>query len=67
MGEEYACNAGDQGSIAGSGRYPGGGNGNPLQYRCLENLMDGDASGYSSWGHKESDTTEATKHACMHT
>ena len=45
---------GDQGSIPGSGRSPGGGNGNPLQYPCLE---------YSTerrvwWGHKEWDTTE---------
>ena len=35
-----ACNAGDPGSIPGSGRYPGEGNGNPLQYSCLENPMD---------------------------
>ena len=33
----------DLGSIPGSGRYPGEGNGNPLQYSCLENLMDGGA------------------------
>ena len=32
---------GDMGSIPGSGRYPGGGHGNPLQYSCLENPMDG--------------------------
>ena len=37
-GKESACNAGDQGSIPGSGRSPGEGNGNPLQYSCLENL-----------------------------
>ena len=30
----------DAGSISGSGRYPGGGNDNPFQYSCLENLMD---------------------------
>ena len=36
-GKESACNAGDQGSIPGSGRSPGEGNGNPLQYSCLEN------------------------------
>ena len=35
-----AGNTGDEGSIAGSGRSPGGGNGNPLQYSCLENPMD---------------------------
>ena len=33
-------NAGDVGAIPGSGRYPGGGDGNPLQYSCLENSMD---------------------------
>ena len=38
-----ACNAGDLGSIPGWGRSPGEGNGNPLQYSCLENLMDGEA------------------------
>ena len=38
-----ACNAGDPGSMPGSGRSPGKGNGNPLQYSCLENLMDGEA------------------------
>ena len=38
-----ACNAGDLGSIPRSGRSPGGGNGNPLQYSCLENPRDGGA------------------------
>ena len=37
---QSACNAGDLGLIPGSGRYPGEGNGNPLQYSCLENPMD---------------------------
>ena len=36
-----AYNVGDPGSIPGSGRSPGEGNGNPLQYSCLENPMDG--------------------------
>ena len=36
-GKETACNAGDLGSIPGSRRPPGEGNGNPLQYSCLEN------------------------------
>ena len=43
MDKESACNArdtGDTGSILGSGRSPGVGNGNPLQYSRLENLMD---------------------------
>ena len=42
-GKEPASNAGDErevGSIPGSGRSPGGGHGNPLQYSCLENPMD---------------------------
>ena len=38
--KESACNAGDLGSIPGMGRYPGEGNGYPLQYSCLENPMD---------------------------
>ena len=38
--KESACIAGDPGSILGSGRSLGGGNGNPLQYSCLENTMD---------------------------
>ena len=40
-GKESACNAGDLGSILGSGRSPGEGNCNPLQYSCLGNYMDG--------------------------
>ena len=39
-GKESACNAGDWDSIPGLGRSPGEGNGNPLQYFCLENSMD---------------------------
>ena len=39
-GKESACNAGHSGSIHRMGRYPGEGNGNPLQYPCLENSMD---------------------------
>ena len=39
-GNKTACNAGDPGSIPGSGRSPGEGNGSPLQYSCLENSMD---------------------------
>ena len=38
-----ASNAGDPGSIPGLGRSPAEGNGNPLQYSCLENPMDGEA------------------------
>ena len=39
-GKESACNAGDSGSIPGSGRSPEEGHGYPLQYSCLENPMD---------------------------
>ena len=39
-GKESACQAGDVGSIPGSGRFPGVGNGNPLQYSCLEDSID---------------------------
>ena len=42
-GKAFAYNAGDPGSIPGLGRSPGEGNGNPLQYSCLENPMDGEA------------------------
>ena len=42
-GKESACNAGDLGSIPVSGRSPGEGNGNPLQYSCLENPTEGGA------------------------
>ena len=58
-GKESACNGGDLGLIPGSGRSPGEGNGNPLQYSCLEASMDRGA-----WwatvprGCKESDMTE---------
>ena len=51
----------DAGLIPGLGRSLGGEHGNPLQYSCLENPMDGGAlEGYSPWGRKESDTTEVT-------
>ena len=52
--------AGGTGSIPALGRSPGGGKGNPLQCSCLENPMDRGAWRATVWGHKESDTTEAT-------
>ena len=58
------ANAGDTratGLMPGWGRSPGGGNGNPLQYSCLENATDRGA-----WGFKELDTTEHT-HTHTHT
>ena len=65
-------NAGDEGdlvSVPGLGRSPGEGNGNPLQYSCLENSMDQRSlAGYSPGDHKESDTTEgAHTHTHTHT
>ena len=51
------ANAGDAGSMPGSGRSLDGGNGNPLQYSCLENSMDRRAW-WAPWGRKESDMTE---------
>ena len=51
-----ACNAEDLGSIPGLGRYPGEGNGNPLQYSCLENPMDGGAWWATVHGVAESQT-----------
>ena len=48
------------GSIPGSGRFPGEGNDNPLQYSCLENFMDrGTWRATVHGGHKESDMTES--------
>ena len=61
-------NAGDMrdaGLIPGWGRSPGGGHGNPLWYSCLENPIQRNLAGYSPRGHKESDTTEETEHACI--
>ena len=52
------ANAGDVDLIPGSGRSPGVGNGNPLQYFCLENPMESNLAGYSPWNCKESDITE---------
>ena len=52
--KESACNAGDQGSIPGLGRSPGGGNGNPLQYSCLENSIDREAWQATVYGVAES-------------
>ena len=50
----------DVGSIPGSGRSPGGGHGNPLQYSCLGNLMDRGAWKATVLRDAELDTTEAT-------
>ena len=52
------------GSIPGSGRSPGGRQGNPLQYSCLENPMDREAWQATVHRAAESDTAEATENAC---
>ena len=61
MIKNLPANAGDTGDpvlIPGSGRSPGGGNGNPLQYSCLGNPMDRGAWWSTVYGVTESDTTE---------
>ena len=57
----------DMGSIHGSGRSPGGGHDNPLQQSCLENPIKRNLASYSSWGCKDSDTTEWLRHTHTHT
>ena len=58
-GKESTCNMGDLGSIPELGRSPGGGQGNPIQYSCLENPHgQRSLAGYSPWAHKQSDMTK---------
>ena len=59
--KEFACNTRDPASIPGSGRFSGGGNDTPLQYSCLENIMDRGARLATMWDNKESDMTEQLK------
>ena len=61
MVKASACNAGNPGSIPGSGKSSGEGNGNPLQCSCLENPKDRGVGGLQSTGHKESDMPERLK------
>ena len=69
-GKEPTCQCrrlGNSGWIPELGRSPGEGNGNPLQYSCLENLLgQRSLTGYSLWCHEELDMTEHL-HACVHT
>ena len=69
-GKEFACNAGDTGnvgSIPGSGRSPGGGHGNPLQYPCLENPMDRGAwrATVHSVAKSQTQLKGSSMHACI--
>ena len=59
-----AGDSGDRNSIPGSGRSPGGGNGNPLQYSCLENSMDGGTWWPPVRGVAELDTTKQLSTYC---
>ena len=61
-GKESASNAGDMGSISGSGRSPGEGNGYPLQYSCLENCMDRGAWRATVYGIAKSQTRLSNWH-----
>ena len=62
-GKESTCSdTGDAGSIPGSGRSPGGGHGNPLQYSCLENPMHREAWRATVHGLQESNMTEQQNH-----
>ena len=56
----------DAGLIPGSGRSPGVGNGNPLQYACLDNSMGKEPGGLQSIGLKRAEHDWATEHACSH-
>ena len=64
VGKDSACNAENPSSILGLGRSLGEGNGNPLQYSCLENPIDrGSWWAMVHWITKELDTMEVTEHA----
>ena len=63
MVKNLAANVGDTGDVGlipGSGRSPGGGHDNPLQYSCLENHGQRSLAGYSPWSCKEQGKIEAT-------
>ena len=70
MVKNLPANAGDTrdlGSIPGSGRSPGGGHGNPLQYSCLENPQGQESGRLRHASVAESDTPEATEYALAYT
>ena len=59
--KESACNAADTGSVPELGRSPGGGNGNPLQYSCLDNSMDRE-----TWQDRVHRVTKSQTHTTEH-
>ena len=65
-GKASTCNAGDPGSIPGSGRSSEKGNGNPLQYSCLENFMDRGAWWAMVHGVAKSQTRQGNFHSLTH-
>ena len=70
MVKNLPSNTGDTGSIPGSGRSPGEGNSNPLQYSCLGNPTDRGAGGFQSTGSQKSqtqlsDSTATTSTICL--
>ena len=65
--KESACNVGDPGSVPGSGRSSGEGNGYPLQYSCMENPVDRGAWWATVHGVTESDMTKQLTHTRTHT
>ena len=65
VGKESACNVGDQGLIPGLGRSPREGNGNPLQYSCLENPMDSGA--WQATVHRVTQSQTRLKQLSTHT
>ena len=65
-GKESACNAGDLSSVPGLRRSPGEGNGNPVQYSCLENPMDEDPGGLQSRASQGVRHDLTTVHASSH-
>ena len=65
IGKESACNMGDLDSIPGLGRFPGEGNGNPLQYSCLKNPMNRGAWQATIYGVAQSWTLlSVSEHPC---
>ena len=65
MVKKWPANAGDEGLIPGLGRFPGEGDGNPLQHSCLENLMEEEPGGLQSMGSQKSQTKQPRQNKLM--